>query len=65
MGSIFTGISAICPGKECAKYVCNSMQVHSQCSDCCDVDIETTETGTEHNEEEIKCEGCCYLKKKT
>ena len=25
----------------CAKYVCNACKVHSKCSDCCLLDIET------------------------
>ena len=27
----------------CSKYVCNACKVHSKCSDCCLLDIETTE----------------------
>ena len=27
----------------CAKYVCNSMQIHSKCRDCCEFDVTTDE----------------------
>ena len=62
MGSVISKIIGICP--DCAKYVCNAMHVHSQCSDCCVIDIETTEVHVEpDSEEEIYIDGCCYAKK--
>ena len=63
MGSVISKIIGICP--DCAKYVCNAMHVHSQCSDCCEFDVETTEIHVEHidNEQEIHIDGCCYAHK--
>jgi len=29
--------------RECARYVCNSMDVKSKCSDCCEFELETSE----------------------
>ena len=26
-----------------ARYVCNSMRIHSKCGDCCELDIQTDE----------------------
>ena len=52
MGNILPLISNICPGKYCAKYVCNAMHVHSKCGeDCCDLEVETTEIRDESDEE--------------
>ena len=63
MGSAISKIIPI--SGDCAKYICNAMHVHSQCSDCCEIDIETTEIHVEPNdsEEEIFIDGCCYAKK--
>ncbi len=35
------------------KYVLNDCKCHSACSDCCDFEIETHETGGEHSEESL------------
>lgn len=55
-------VSNICPCRYCSKYVCNAMKCHSKCSDCCDVEVETTEVKDTH-EEEFECNNCFYLKK--
>ena len=61
-------IQNICPGKACAKYVCNACHYHSRCcktsdSECCDLDFETYETTESDHETEVECDGCCYVKK--
>ena len=38
---------------DCAKYVCNSMHVHSKCSDCCECDFETDEVHIEEDNHEV------------
>ena len=39
--------------QECSRYVCNACAVHSKCSGCCEVDVETTEVEREEAEIEI------------
>ena len=46
-----------------SKYVCNACKFHSKCSDCCDVDMETTEIKDDEHEEEIECNDCFYAKR--
>jgi len=61
-------ISNICPGKACAKYVCNACHYNSKCcknndSEWCEMDFETTEIKDSDHEEEFECDGCFYVKK--
>ena len=67
MGSVLTAmtpmVTSMCPGRACAKYVCNACKLHSKCSECCDVEVETTETTESDHETEVECDGCCYVKK--
>ena len=46
------------------KYVLNACKFHSKCSECCDIDMETTEVkDDEKHEEEIECNDCFYAKR--
>ena len=64
MGDVLTKIiPGICPCKDFAKYVCNACHYHSKCSDCCDIDIETTEIREEASETEVQIDGWFYAKK--
>ena len=50
----------------CAKYVCNACKVHSKCSGCCEVDVETTEIelpADSDSEMSVEVEGCCHFNK--
>ena len=38
-----------------AKYVCNSMRVHSECSECCEMTIETSEVSVSSSDEGHCC----------
>ena len=49
-----------------AKYVCNAFKVHSKCSGCCEVDVETTEVELakdDDSEISVDVEGCCSFHK--
>ena len=50
--------------KDCAKYVCNSMDIKSECSDCCSLEIETHEVPLETSETDLEVEGCFEFKHK-
>ena len=50
--------------KDCAKYVCNSMDIKSECPDCCSLEIETHEVPLEVSETELEVEGCFEFKHK-
>ena len=44
---------------DCSKYVLNSCHLHSKCSDCCELEIETEEVSLpEGSDEELEVEGC-------
>ena len=50
--------------QECARYVCNSMDVKSKCSDCCEFELETQEIEispeSDHISEcSVEVNGCC------
>ena len=50
---------------EMAKYCCNAMHMHSECSDCCLIDFETTEIAVhDDNDSEYSVEviGCCQAR---
>ena len=63
MGAAASVISAL-QCKDCAKYVCNSMGIKSQCSDCCSLEIETHEVPVETSETDLEVEGCFEFKHK-
>ena len=47
-------IETICPCKSCAKYVCNACKFRSECFDCCDLEIETTEIQCDDDDEIVQ-----------
>ena len=63
MGAAASVISAM-QCKDCARYVCNSMDIKSECSDCCSLEIETHEIEIEDTETDLEVEGCCEFKHK-
>ena len=45
---------------ECSRYVCNAMQLHSKCSDCCELDVVTTEIELHEEHDDLgMCLGTC------
>ena len=67
MGEVASIIKAL-SCDSCAKYVCNSACIHSQCcdeEDACNCDVKTEATKLETVEEEVEiemdngCEGLC------
>ena len=67
MGNQITAITKAINCEVCAKYVCNSMRVHSKCSKCCDLSIETQEVEikSDNDSEDIEFTGCCTYHKST
>ena len=61
MGQAVGGIIKALSFESCAKYVCNSMDLKLQCSDCCEFELETQEVEVNDNSSEmsIEVEGCC------
>ena len=49
----------------CAKYVCNACKVHSKCSDCCDLSIETEKVELSDTDSSMSVEvgGCINFHK--
>ena len=50
----------------CAKYVCNACKIHSKCSDCCFLDIETTEVEVSQDSDSdisVEVQGCFHFNK--
>ena len=51
---------------DCAKYVCNACKVHSKCSDCCELSVETEEIEIPKDDDSnvsVEVEGCCSVHK--
>ncbi len=48
------------------KYVCNSMTVDSECSECCKFHLQTTEITLVESDDETEVEvvGCCLFRHK-
>ena len=48
---------------DCAKYVCNSMHLHSKCRDCCEIDFVTEEVELPDDDDDstysVEVIGCC------
>ena len=64
MGEVASVIRALsCDA--CAKYVCNSMQIHSKCRDCCEIDLITDEIELSEDDSiySVEVEGCCQARK--
>ena len=50
----------------CAKYVCNACKVHSKCSDCCLLDIETEPIEVSQDSDSdisVEVQGCFSMHK--
>ena len=64
MGEVASVIKALsCDA--CAKYVCNSMQIHSKCRDCCELDLSTQEIEIPDDDSiySVEVENCCQVRK--
>ena len=66
MGQAVAGIIQALSCAECAKYVCNSMDLKSSCSDCCDFELHTSEVEVADSASEmsVEIEGCCATRTK-
>ena len=66
MGQAVAGIFQALSCAECAKYVCNSMDLKSSCSECCDFELHTAEVEVADSGSEfsIDVEGCCAARSK-
>ena len=66
MDQAVAGIIQALSCAECAKYVCNSMDLKSSCSDCCDFELHTAEVEVADSASEfsIDVEGCCAARSK-
>ena len=66
MGQAVAGIIQALSCAECAKYVCNSMDLKSSCSDCCDFELHTAEVEVADSASEfsVDVEGCCTVRNK-
>ena len=66
MGQAVAGIFQALSCAECAKYVCNSMDLNSKCSDCCEFSVHTSEVEVADSASEfrIDVEGCCAARSK-
>ena len=59
------GIIRACDIGSCSRYVCNAMQLHSKCSDCCELDVVTTEVEVQEEHSDLGlCLGTCLNKQK-
>ena len=66
MGNFVVSALKVINCTDCAKYVCNACKVHSRCSGCCEVDVETTEVEIpkdSDSEVSVEVEGCCSFHK--
>ena len=64
MGQVANVLPAIVKAiscQECSRYVCNSMDIKSKCSDCCEFELETNEIEIHDHisEYSVEVEGCC------
>ena len=70
MGQALGFLSALAKFDPCgswAKYVCNAVRCHSNCSECCDVEFVTdmVEVASDDSEMELEVIGCCTARKVT
>ena len=66
MGNFIVSALKVINCSDCAKYVRNACKVHSNCSDCCSIDIETTEVEVVKDDDSnvsVDVEGCCSVHK--
>ena len=66
MGQAIGGIFKALSCTDCAKYVCNSMDLKSSCSECCEFEMHTSEVEVADSTSEfsIDVEGCCATRSK-
>ena len=66
MGNFIVSALKVINCSDCAKYVCNACKVHSKCSDCCEIDVETTEVDVAPDDDSnvsVEVEGWCSMHK--
>ena len=66
MGNFIVSALKVINCSDCAKYVCNACKVHSNCSDCCSIDITTEAIDVAPDDDSnvsVEVEGCCSLHK--
>ena len=66
MGNFVVSALKVINCDTCAKYVCNACKVHSKCSGCCEIDVETTEVelpADSDSEMSVEVEGSCHFNK--
>ena len=61
VASVLPGTIKALSCRDCARYVCNSMDMQSKCSDCCEFELEANEIeiAEDNSEYSIDVEGCC------
>ena len=66
MGQAIGGIFKALSCDSMAKYVCNSMDLKSSCSECCEFEVHTAEVEVADSASEfsIDVEGCCATRSK-
>ena len=66
MGNFIVSALKVINCSDCAKYVCNACKVHSNCSDCCSIDITTEAIDVAPDNDSdisVEVEGCCSMHK--
>ena len=66
MGNFIVSALKVINCSDCAKYVCNACKVHSNCSDCCSIDITTEAIDVAPDDDSnvsVEVEGCCSVHK--
>ena len=66
MGNFVVSALKVINCTDCAKYVCNACKVHSKCSGCCEIDVETTEVELPQDSDSdisVEVQGCCTIQK--
>ena len=66
MGNFIVSALKVINCSDCAKYVCNACKVHSKCSDCCELSVETEEIEIPKDDDSnvsVEVEGCCSMHK--
>ena len=66
MGQAVAGIIKALSCQDCARYVCNSMDLNSKCLECCEISVHTAEVEVADSASEfsIDVEGCCAARGK-
>ncbi len=61
VAGVLPGIAEALSCQDCARYVCNSMDVKSRCCDCFDCELQTSEVAIaeDNSEQSLEIEGCC------